>query len=75
MVQGEGSLLEVVPDRVAGQAQRVEHGGREVLRRLGIGGRLTAFAVGRSDDVEKGSVLDIVYSPPCFLRRYKRWFR
>ena len=24
---------------------------------------------------EKGSVLDIVYSPPSFLRRYKRWFR
>jgi hypothetical protein len=23
----------------------------------------------------KGSVLDIVYSPPSFLRRYKRWFR
>jgi len=22
----------------------------------------------------KGSVLDIVYSPPSFLRRYKRWF-
>ena len=25
--------------------------------------------------VVKGSVLDIVYSPPSFLRRYKRWFR
>jgi hypothetical protein len=24
---------------------------------------------------KKGSVLDIVYSPPRFLRRYKRWFR
>ena len=24
---------------------------------------------------EKGSVLDIVYSPPSFLRRYTRWFR
>ena len=23
----------------------------------------------------KGSVLDIGYSPPSFLRRYKRWFR
>jgi hypothetical protein len=23
----------------------------------------------------KGSVLDIVSSPPSFLRRYKRWFR
>jgi hypothetical protein len=23
----------------------------------------------------KGSVLDIVYSSPRFLRRYKRWFR
>jgi hypothetical protein len=26
-------------------------------------------------DIEKGSVLDIGYSPPSFLRRYKRWFR
>jgi hypothetical protein len=25
--------------------------------------------------IAKGSVLDIVYSPPSFLRRYKRWFR
>jgi hypothetical protein len=24
---------------------------------------------------KKGSVLDIVYSPPRFLRRNKRWFR
>jgi hypothetical protein len=24
---------------------------------------------------KEGSVLDIVYSPPSFLRRYKRWFR
>ncbi len=24
---------------------------------------------------EKGSVLDIGYFPPSFLRRYKRWFR
>jgi hypothetical protein len=31
---------------------------------LGIHGALT-----------KGSVLDIEYSPPSFLRRYKRWLR
>jgi hypothetical protein len=27
------------------------------------------------DSNGKGSVLDIVYSLPNFLRRYKRWFR
>ena len=27
------------------------------------------------DEIKKGSVLDIVYFPPSFLRRYKRWFR
>ena len=29
----------------------------------------------RFADAVKGSVLDIVYSPPSLLRRYKRWFR
>ena len=27
------------------------------------------------DHTKKGSVLDIVYSPPRFLRRYKRWYK
>ena len=31
--------------------------------------------VEQSEKGEKGSVLDIVYSPPSFLLRYKRWFR
>ena len=35
----------------------------EVLNNAGIG------------DGVKGSVLDIGYSPPSSLRRYKRWFR
>ena len=30
---------------------------------------------GDVEQSEKGSVLDIVYSPPSFLLRYKRWFR
>jgi hypothetical protein len=29
----------------------------------------------REKGSEKGSVLDIVYSPPSFFRRYTRWFR
>jgi hypothetical protein len=33
------------------------------------------LAVGNCVRIGKGSVLDIVYSLPNFLRRYKRWFR
>ena len=44
---------------------------RECLKRL----RQHAKDKNLEKGSEKGSVLDIVYSPPCFLRRYKRWFR
>jgi hypothetical protein len=33
------------------------------------------FPSKKSKRVTKGSVLDIVLSPPSFLRRYTRWFR
>ncbi len=36
---------------------------------------LARFWVSQAKSSKKGSVLDIVYSPPSFLRRYKRWFR
>ena len=37
-----------------------------------VGGLLAQRCKGKG---VKGSVLDIVYSPPSFLRRYRRWFR
>ena len=55
---------------------------RECLKRLrqhakdkNLAGNDQLWVMIDRDQSEKGSVLDIVYSPPCFLRRYKRWFR
>ena len=41
--------------------------------REGDSGLVIAWKKGQF--LEKGSVLDIVYFPPSFLLRYKRWFR
>jgi hypothetical protein len=38
-------------------------------------GSLRLSGWSRNRRIEKGSVLDIGYSLPNFLRRYKRWFR
>src|SRR4051812_1229491 len=48
-VNGIGSARDVVPGGVAGDAEGVVDGGGEMLRRLRIGGRISAGGIGRPD--------------------------
>jgi hypothetical protein len=59
--------------RLCPHAGSFAFGGRDAAAQSG--GRDEVVAEQLHEPLLKGSVLDIVYSPPSILRRYRRWFR